>query len=123
MRSALFTGREVVFAGPKTLMEKKAQCFHFTVVLFQASIKSSLPEVLNQHVFFDNSCTFGQALFDLATTHSLLNCDHLSQSRIADADIRVHPLARASDGTLLWQILEKGGLATLDNVSLDSLQV
>lgn len=71
----------------------------------------------------DTSGAFGQALMDLGTTHSiLLNADAIESHVTAD-NRRVHPVARAPGGKLLWRILETEGSCSIDKVTSDSLQV
>ena len=90
---------------------------------FQSSVRSSLPGVLSQHVFMDTSGTFGRALMDLGTTHSILLNDDEAESRVTADNRRVHPVAHAPGGKLLWQILETEGSCNIDKITTDSLQV
>ncbi|KAJ7365528.1 hypothetical protein OS493_005640 [Desmophyllum pertusum] len=87
-----------------------------------SSVRSSLPDVLSQHVFMDTSGTFGRALMDLGTTHSILLKDEAEESRDAAGNRRVHPVAHAPGSKLLWQILETEGSCNIDEVTSDNLQ-
>ena len=87
------------------------------------SLTSSLPDVLSQHVFMDTSGTFGQALMDLGTTHSILLNDDAIESLVTADNRRVHPVAHAPGSKLLWRILESEGSCSIDRVTADSLQV
>ena len=71
----------------------------------------------------DASGTFGRALIDLGTVHSILLKDEPEGSCVAADDSRVHPVAHAPGGTLLWQILECKGSSDIKDVSSNSLQV
>ena len=71
----------------------------------------------------DTSGTFGRALMDLGTTHSILLKDEAEESRNAAGNRRVHPVAHAPGSKLLWQILETEGSCNIDNVTSDNLQV
>lgn len=86
-------------------------------------MRSSLPDVLSRHVFMDTSGTFGRALMDLGTTHSILLKDEAEEIPVVADNSRVHPVAHAPGSTLLWRILESKGSTNVDIVSSDSLQV
>ena len=86
-------------------------------------MKSSLPDVLSQHVFMDTSGTFGQALIDLGTTHSILLSDDAIETHVTADNRRVHPVAHSPSSKLLWRILETEGSCSIDKVTSDSLQV
>ena len=92
-------------------------------MFFQSSVRSSLPDVLSQHVFMDTSGTFGRAIMDLGTTHSILLKEDAEESRDTANNRRVHPVAHAPGSKLLWQILETEGSCNIDKVTSDSLQV
>lgn len=87
------------------------------------TLRTSLPEVLNQHVFMDTSRTFGRALMDLGRAHSTILKDETDESCDATTDNRVQPVARGPGGTLLWQILALKGSAGIAALSSESLQV
>lgn len=93
------------------------------IVLFQSNVRSSLADVLSRHVFMDASGSFGRALIDLGSTHSLLLQDEAEQAGVTSDSSRVHPVAHAPGGTLLWHILESKGSSELENVTSGSLQV
>ena len=60
---------------------------------------------------------------DLGTTHSILLNDDEAESRVTADNRRVHPVAHAPGGKLLWQILETEGSCNIDKITADSLQV
>ena len=93
------------------------------IVLFQSNVRSSLADVLSRHVFMDASGSFGRALIDLGSTHSVLLQDEAVQAGVTSDSSRVHPVAHAPGGTLLWHILESKGSSELENVTSGSLQV
>ena len=84
---------------------------------------SSLAHVLSRHVFMDASGSFGRALIDLGSTHSVLLQDEAEQAGVTSNSNRVHPVAYCPGGTLLWHILESKGSSKLENVTPGSLQV
>ena len=71
----------------------------------------------------DASGSFGRALIDLGSTHSVLLQDEAVQAGVTSDSSRVHPVAHAPGGTLLWHILESKGSSELENVTSGSLQV
>ena len=71
----------------------------------------------------DTSGTFGRALMDLGTTHSIFVSDDAVESRVTADKKRVHPIAHAPGSKLLWQILETEGSCNIDKVTSDSVQV
>ena len=71
----------------------------------------------------DTSGTFGQALMDLGTTHSILLSDDVMESLATADNRRVHPVAHARGSKLLWRILESEGSCSIDKVTADNLQV
>ena len=93
------------------------------IVLFQSNVRSSLADVLSRHVFMDASGSFGRALIDLGSTHSVLLQDEAVLAGVTSDSSRVHPVAHAPGGTLLWHILESKGSSELENVTSGSLQV
>lgn len=86
------------------------------------TLRSSLPDVLSQHVFMDTSGTFGRALMDLGRTHSTILKDETDESCDVIANNRVQPVARGPGGTLLWQILALKGSSGVAALSSESLQ-
>ncbi|XP_073248939.1 uncharacterized protein [Porites lutea] len=87
-----------------------------------SNVRSSLADVLSRHVFMDASGSFGRALIDLGSTHSVLLQDEAVQAGVTSDSSRVHPVAHAPGGTLLWHILESKGSSELENVTSGSLQ-
>ena len=53
--------------------------FKFMFASLQMTLRSSLPDVLSQHVFMDTSGTFGRALMDLGRTHSTILKDETDE--------------------------------------------
>ncbi|XP_020605919.1 uncharacterized protein LOC110044688 isoform X1 [Orbicella faveolata] len=70
----------------------------------------------------DTSGTFGQALMDLGTTHSILLTDDVIESLVTADNRKVHPVAHSPGSKLLWRILETEGSCSIDKVTSDSLQ-
>lgn len=87
------------------------------------TLRTSLPDVLSQHVFMDTSGTFGRALMDLGRTHSTILKDETDESCDVTANSRVQPVARGPGGTLLWQILALKSSSGIAALSSESLQV
>lgn len=108
---------------PTDIVLQPCLSFKFMFASLQMTLRSSLPDVLSQHVFMDTSGTFGRALMDLGRTHSTILKDETDESCDVIANNRVQPVARGPGGTLLWQILALKGSSGVAALSSESLQV